>query len=108
MPISSKRVSLATHLPCGAVSPSLGPFAKARAYVDLLLAPPGEAVLMGEAAEVTATIGYEALEHCTGDDLEVLTAFCGLANAVENGDSSPGGVAVIAALKARPEALASL
>ena len=63
---------------------------------------------MGEAAEVTATIGYEALEHCTGDDLEVLTAFCRLANAVEDGDSSPGGVAVIAALKARPEALASL
>ena len=58
---------------------------------------------MGEAAKVTATIGYEALEHCTGDDLEVLTAFCGL-----DGDSSPGGAAVIAALKARPEALASL
>lgn len=63
--------------PYGCISPDMPLAAKAQAYVDLLLAPSGEAALIGEPAEICAQLGPAAVfDNCTADDLEVLSAIC--------------------------------
>lgn len=84
---------------------------KAHAYIDLLLAPSGEAVLLGEPAAICNQLPVKAtdLDNCTGDDLEVLTAICGMAMKVAAAPGMPAGRdALVDAFKSRPEAFATL
>lgn len=64
--------------PAGAISPGMAPREKAEAYIDLMLAPSGQAVLVGEPATFTARLGHENLMHCNADELEIIAAFFGL------------------------------
>ena len=66
------------RLPAGDIDQLMMPIPKAHAYVDLMLAPSGEAMLMGEPAMMTEALGARgfdgALMGCTPDDLEVIAA----------------------------------
>lgn len=80
---------------------------RARMWVDLLLCPSGEAVLMGQCAWMTGElIGYEALMKGTNADaLEGMCAFIGLADMVIGGEPEEIG-AVVDALSERAERIA--
>lgn len=78
--------------------------ARARMWVDLLLCPSGEAVLMGRCAWMTSTfIGYDALRKgVNADALEGMCAFLGLADMVVGGEPDAIG-AVVSALSERAD-----
>ena len=73
---------------------------KAMAYVRLMLAPSGEAVLMGEPYGHVHAIGQDNLMSCCADDFEVLAACSGLAQLDPK--------AVCLAIRERPEALSTI
>ena len=91
--------------PAGGIDQCMMPIPKAHAYVDMMLAPSGEAVMMGEEAMMTAALGEcgfdGALMACTSDDLEVISAIMAFTRI--------GPTAVRDAMLARaPESLAQL
>lgn len=73
-----KRSGPTRKLPAGKIDQMMMPIPKAHAYVDLMLAPSGEAMLMGEPAMMTAALGSRgfdgALMGCTTDELEMVAA----------------------------------
>lgn len=89
----------------GGIDQLMMPIPKAHAYVDLMLAPSGEAEMTGEEAMMTAALGEDgddgALMGCSSDDLEVTSAIMAFTRI--------GPTAVRGAMLARaPESLAQL
>jgi hypothetical protein len=80
------------------------PATRARMWVDLLLAPSGEACLMGQCAWMTSElIGYDSLQKgCNADALEGMCAFLGLAEMTAGSEPDEIG-AVVSALSERAE-----
>jgi len=78
---------------------------RASMYVDLLLAPSGEACLVGEPALFMQQVGQTNLMLCTTDELECIAAFAGLHSlATTAGAARDVGVA----MALRPASLSSL
>ena len=62
----------------GEIYSTMRPRTKAHAYTDLLLAPTGEAVLIGEPEEWIDRVGHENLASCSSDAREIIAALGGL------------------------------
>ena len=94
---------------CGCITSDLPLSEKAQAYVDLLLAPTGEAALAGEPAAIINNLQSTekaSLDHCTADDLEILAAICGL---MLNVAAQPSGRdSVLNAFEGRSDAFSTL
>ena len=77
---------------------------KAKKYVELMMAPGGESVLMGEAGMWTGTIGEHNLMWCDASALEVIAAVSGLYKLVHDGASRH----VAASMVMRPESFGTV
>ena len=62
----------------GEILPSMRSRTKAHAYVDLLLAPRGQALIAGEPVAFINEVGHENLMACSTDEMEIVAAMGGL------------------------------
>lgn len=81
--------------PAGMIDPRMPPEMKAERYVELALAPSGQAMLMGEEAMVFDSMGSGPMDgplgNCNADELEVIASIMGLSRML---DANPDSVAI--------------
>jgi hypothetical protein len=93
------------ELSIGMIHPGLEDAKKAECYVDLLLAPSGEAQIYGEPSALLNEVGGDHFQTLGDDEREVIAATLGLTQLASKGSNSLH--AVRSAISKRPKALST-